>query len=326
MKIFLIKWALLGALVLGLFFTLDYLITEGLRSSNHEHFIKWNTIVKGHIEQDVLVLGDSRAMVQVSPAALDTILGIESYNLALNGYDFLGQYFQYQLFLKYNTAPKLLVQILGYNTLRKSEGLFRQYQFFHHIDEPLVRELTQNYKGISYWDYHLPFVRYFGNQYATQIGLTTYFTHIDERDPLYYKGYIPREWDWDNSGYKNVLKQYKEAGKGLPTECDSSRWHYLVKMIETEQARGTKIALVYAPTYLPAQQYIMGRATLIEDFKQLAQQYDLPFLDYSGFHINHDQQYFYNSQHLNLKGANLFSQQLAQDLKKHFPNITINKK
>lgn len=315
MKKFLIKWLLLSVTFLSFLFMLDYFITEGLRSSNHEYYIDWNTILAGGMEYDMAILGASRAMVQVSPSILDSTLNVKSCNLALNAYDFWGQYMRYKVFLKHNKTPKVLLQILGYNSLRKDEGLFRKMQFLPYLDEPLIRELANDYTTISHWDYHLPFVRYFGSYNAMEIGLKTYFTSIDETPPLYDRGYIPRERAWDNS-YERFVANYEKTGKKLLAERDSSRWYYLNQLLKETQHSGTKVVLIYTPTYRPSQQYIEHLAELLEALQTLAQRYPhADFIDYSDFHINNDQQFFYNSQHLNAKGAPIFSEQLARDLK-----------
>lgn len=321
MKHFLKKWFLLSAALISFLFILDYFITEGLRSSNHEYYIDWNTILAGEMEYELAILGASRAMVQVSPSILDTTLNIKSCNLALNAYDFWGQYMRYKVFLKHNKTPKVLLQILGYNSLRKDEGLFRKIQFLPYLDEPLIREFTDSYTAMNHWDYHLPFVRYFGNYGAIEIGLRTFFTTIDETPPLYDRGYIPRERAWDNS-YERFLAKYEKTGEKLLAQRDSSRWHYLNQLLKETQSSGTKVILIYTPTYRPAQQYIENRAGLIEAFQTLAKQYpNTDFIDYSDFYINNDRQFFYNSQHLNVKGATIFSEQLARDLKERLSEI-----
>ncbi len=50
-------------------------------------------------------------------------------------------------------------------------------------------------------------------------------------------------------------------------------------------------------------------------YLNLASKYNVPILDYTHDSICYDTAYFYNAQHLNRKGAEKFSLQLAHDLK-----------
>ena len=48
--------------------------------------------------------------------------------------------------------------------------------------------------------------------------------------------------------------------------------------------------------------------------------YDIPLIDYSSYSTCLSKDYFYNAEHLNLTGTNLFSEKLAYDLKKIIKN------
>ena len=52
-------------------------------------------------------------------------------------------------------------------------------------------------------------------------------------------------------------------------------------------------------------------------FQQIADQYNIPILNYQYDSLSYDTNYFYNRLHLNRKGAEKFSRQLANDLKKN---------
>ena len=52
-------------------------------------------------------------------------------------------------------------------------------------------------------------------------------------------------------------------------------------------------------------------------YKNISMKYNIPFLDYSSDTICLSKDYFYNAEHLNLMGTNLFSRKLTSDLKKY---------
>ena len=53
---------------------------------------------------------------------------------------------------------------------------------------------------------------------------------------------------------------------------------------------------------------------IISLYQHFSEKYDIPFLDYSNDELSYSTKYFYNSQHLNRTGAELFTAKLADDL------------
>ena len=53
-----------------------------------------------------------------------------------------------------------------------------------------------------------------------------------------------------------------------------------------------------------------------DNFQKYANKYNIPILDYTDMDICYDTAFFYNSMHLNKKGANIFTDSLANDIKR----------
>ena len=51
-------------------------------------------------------------------------------------------------------------------------------------------------------------------------------------------------------------------------------------------------------------------------YNNIAKAFDIPVLDYSNMEICSDSTYFYNAMHLNKKGSKLFSDSLANDIRR----------
>ena len=60
-------------------------------------------------------------------------------------------------------------------------------------------------------------------------------------------------------------------------------------------------------------------------YRQFAKKYDLIFLDYSNDPISYNKSLFYNSNHLNAEGSEIFSKKLAADIKKSLNQISNSK-
>ena len=79
-------------------------------------------------------------------------------------------------------------------------------------------------------------------------------------------------------------------------------------------ADGIKLVLVMAPLY--------GSSEMPEDlcenirryFRDISEEYGIPFLDYSNMPLSDDKTMFIDGFHLNRKGSRVFSDSLANDI------------
>lgn len=316
MKSFLIKINLFASIILALFLTLEYIITQGLKKSTAPAFEKWNRLYDGKINADVLINGSSKALNQISPLIIDSILDVNSYNLGISGHDFYMQNSRYAVYLKHNKPPQLLIQIISNGTLSKRADLYHLAQFRPYLDDPIIRNTTTNYIGLTFFDYHLPFVRYFGDKKSIKEGFLSYFNCSAPIIEIpSYKGYYSYDLDWDDS-FDRFVKYFPD-GKTIPLTDTSIQ---LFKQLLIQQT-SKSIVLVYPPTYHAAQGYINNRTEILALYQSLAKQHNVLLLDYSQHRLSKDNKYFYNSQHLNKKGAEIFSKELAVDIQVHFQSL-----
>ena len=76
--------------------------------------------------------------------------------------------------------------------------------------------------------------------------------------------------------------------------------------------------MVYPPIYMSDSNTIKN----IDFYEKMAQKYDAYFLNYSKDpSFANNQQYFYNSQHMNVDGATAFSIKLATDIGQLQPHL-----
>jgi len=317
MKRFLLKISLLSFTLLGLLLLLEQGITQGLKKSSSYTFVDWNNIYEGSINADVIVNGSSKALVHVSPFILDSVLQLSSYNLGINGHDFYMQHCKYSIYEQHNTKPKLIVQIISNSTLIKREDLYQLEQFLPYLHDSILVQNTKDYIGLDFFDYSLPFVRYFGHSKIIKEGILSYFNIQTPQKKSKYKGYAPKSLQWDNSFDR--FKKYFPKGKTLePHELSIQKFKEFIKR---QRQNNIPLVLIYPPTYAPSQKYISNRVQIMNLYQAIAQEHQVLLLDYSHIPLTNQQDFFYNSQHLNKQGAELFSRRLANDLKIHFPTL-----
>ena len=98
-----IKFSAIVALTV---YSIDFIVTKGLRKSNSIHYDNFSKIFSGSMNADLLINGSSKGYVQFSPKILDSLLLTNSYNISLDGNNFLTQ--NTLIYLKGFHAKKVL--------------------------------------------------------------------------------------------------------------------------------------------------------------------------------------------------------------------------
>ena len=61
----------------------DFLLSEKAKTADGHMAESWYDLMHSKIDADLVIMGNSRAWVQINPLILDSILGINTYNLDL---------------------------------------------------------------------------------------------------------------------------------------------------------------------------------------------------------------------------------------------------
>jgi len=287
----------------------DVMVTAGLRKTELPQFAEWNAILSGEASSELIIQGSSRAWVGISPAIIADHLGMSCYNLAVNGYPLDMELARYRLYREHAQDPKVIVQTLDTYSFNTRPDLYDNNQFLPYLLERPIKEAVQPYGFYHWYDYELPLVKYRGKVQLIWRGLAELFGirhYVNPRD----RGYQPMDRAWSDEfaeflaahpdGYEQAWKQeWVDALDAFLAECERD---------------GIMVVLVYPPEYYGARDLLRNREEIFAIFERLAAKYRLEFLDYSYDAMTTDTEYFYNSQHLNRLGSEVFSAKLAEDL------------
>ena len=300
MKKFIYLLAIFGAVLLGLAYVADDVLSKRLKKSKLRMLVGWNEIYSGNLQHEVLIMGGSRAWTQISPVILDSILGIDSYNLGIDGSSFNRQILKYDTYRRFNNKPKAIIQDIGFATIQITSGYEREQFFPYFFDDSLKTE-SAKFEKFNILEKYIPAYRYIGYNHLIQEGI---FLPVPEA--VLTKGYFSIEQKWDGSAFKEQTKiDYMQDSLVL-----SSFEKYLAKAY----AENIRIIFVYAPMYIGVIEKLQNVAGMYQMFDSLARKYDIPILDYQYTPMSYDTASFYNATHLNRKSAELFSVQLAHDI------------
>ncbi len=302
-------------LLIGLipFGALDILISSELKKSNSfalgDSFI-WNEIYKGKINYDLLIYGSSRAWVHFNSMVLEENLGLSTYNLGMDGHNFWLQYLRHKALLKYNMKPKVIILSVGIFSLNKRNDLYNLNQFLPFIFDLDIYKYTSTYEGFSLMDYTIPLYRYSGKQDVIKKAIYDY-QQTDTERPYRIRGFrgMKRAWNQD-------LEKAKSRLNHINVKNDKASEDLMQQFLNECNDLGIKVIIVYSPEQVSGQSFVENRDEVVNTYVKMAKRNGITFLDYSDDEMCYNKSLFYNSMHLNEKGANIFTNKLIVDLKK----------
>jgi hypothetical protein len=264
--------------------------------------VGWNDIYSGKLHADAVIIGSSRAWAQYDPQILDSILSIDSYNLGIDGSPINRQIFKYNTYRRLNTKPKLIIQNIDYSTINVYSG-YKREQFFPYFFDKIFLEGANFEEHFNFSEKHLPIYRYIGYPDLIQMGLGFNMSKIYGSNYVLVKGYYGKMLPWDGS----KLKEQTE----IEYNQDSTALRIFDQYLAQAKKEDIKIVFVYAPLYVEVTKIVKDLNGLYLMYDSIAKKYDIPILDYTYDPLSYDTAYFYNANHLNRTGAELFSAKLA---------------
>jgi len=267
----------------------------------------WNDIYAGDINADIAIFGSSRAWLHFNPKLFESRLNKSAYNFGLDGHNFWLQYLRYKEYFKYNKHPETIIYSIDVFSLRKRNDLYNKKQFLPYMLWNYdIYKFTRSYDGFSTADYFVPLLRYFGNVRVKDIK-NLLFT--DKNENYRYRGFKGMDLKWSSDAKSNDSK--------LIVDVDSTSLRLFKSFVEELQNENINIILVYSPEYIGGQNIFKNRKDMIGIFKQMAKEFDVPFIDYSNSAISADKNLFYNNLHLTKVGADIFTNNIIDYLKDH---------
>jgi lysophospholipase L1-like esterase len=134
-----------------------------------------------------------------------------------------------------------------------------------------------------------------------------------------YQGFKPVDLEW-TSDFADFKAQYPN---GRSVEISENILRDLNAIIDISLANNAKVILVFPPAYYEIFPLFSNYTDIKQIYKNLARSKNIDFFDYSNAEISNSTDNFYNSQHLNFRGAKKFSSIFARDLKERF-NLPLN--
>jgi len=306
----LLKIACFFALIVLLLFGLNAMINSGLRHVKTSQFGVANRIVTGKINAEILISGSSRALSHYDPLIIERVTGCPTFNIGLNGSQTDMQLARLKAYLNHNQQPKLLVQNLDLYTFVTSHEIYDPAQYVPYLaEEPIYAGVRRVYPHAWKWKY-LPLYGYAVEdmRFNWLVGLNALAGIQPEED--HFNGYRPKDVGW--TGDFEKFRADNPEGLVMKTEAQGEQDFEELLMMCAE--RHIPVLVVYSPEYHQVQIMERNRKEILAKANELAARFHFLLWDYSESPICRDRSNFYNSQHLNKRGATSFSQEFASRL------------
>ena len=203
---------------------------------------------------------------------------------------------KWNLYRRFNKKPQLVIQNIDRSELGFNVGYMKEQYFPYFWNIPMRKEFYAT-EPLSFQEKYLPLYRYRG-----------YDLWLQSNPRSLTKGYRPIDRRWDGSLFAKV--------DSIPFDCNPVVVEMFDEYLARNKAEGIKIVFVYSPIYIGVTEKMTNLEEMYEAYQRFADKYDIPILDYTYMDICYDTTCFYNAHHLNKKGAEIFSDSLANDIKK----------
>ncbi len=308
----------LFTLLVIIFFGLDKLFYFGLLNNKN---IKSSYVFQHSINSKILIHGPCEPLWMVDPYILDSVAKINSYNLALSHSDFADNFLHLHLYLKKNTAPKILLLYVTPESIDRRFNAFNTYRFIPFLADDTVKEVIKEIDP-QFYNYSLiPFVRYayFNKQITFQAIQGLKHFAIKKDKPYFENGFEPpAKIIWDNH-LEDMQKQYPN---GFEFKIDSLRIKYLKKIIYLAQSKGIKTILYESPVLEESLEYLKNRDEIILLLHKVASESQTDFILFKNDYLSSSREFYISSLNLNEKGLRIFNDSLAKFLKLELKKIT----
>lgn len=303
----------------GIFFVIGFLVIVFILQSVVLFSIKridvgefgvLNKIDQGGINADIIVSGSSRAYKGINPEVIDSVTGMNCFNLATNGTDLGVQLPKLKWYLNHNSKPRIIIQDLSQFGEEISSTIFEPYKYLAYLKDDSL------YQGLKRVDKRFWMHKYFFPSNLKYYNFDFYYKLTKElrnsskgREPL-IKGFSP-----DNSAWRGDLDLLRtKYPEGLPAHLPEDYKSYISELIQLCKTLDIILIIAVLPNYPEISEVISVIDDVGGHYASLQNGEDLLYFDYTESDLSKDKTNFYNHTHLNLLGAGKLSRQLGRDL------------
>lgn len=313
MKKFLIKGIVFAIIVFVLAAVLDRILCNGLLKMEDYRFQDYSAMLKGGMDHDILIMGNSGAKAHFNTGMIDSLCHTSSFNIGMGMYPINVELMKYHLYQEHNHKPKILIINVDGGTFWSISDVRHQHQseqFFPLIYDRRMRTELKTV-GYGFKELFIPLYRFWGYQKDIKNGLfeALHLKHYVSMPA--YKGFRAEEGAWDGTNFEKM-----EPG---PVDFDPFSRSLFEDFLAQCHADSIQVVIVFSPMYYKARRVMLG----LDEFKawlgSFEEKYGFPFLDYMDcLPLSSDTGNFVNASHMNPDATEEFTKVFCRDLNDRF--------
>ncbi len=273
----------------------DFFFSRLFRNADSPNMIIWKDVMEGKASSDLLICGDSRANTDCYPPVIDSITGLRSYSLGTVGHHFSIQKLRYDMYRRHNDKPMAIVQFVDpwtFSSVKKHDYDMSQFLPWMWDWDFFKSALLSEPKYFAVMTF--PWVRYRTNHL------------FDIKDPSFKV--VRGSFTYEVNHFRRYLD---EDLKFSSNSRNKKRFREYLTDLSME---GINVVLVIAPICGSGSNMGESLQKTRSFYNTLGKEYGIPVLDYLQKQAFEDSTLFIDSIHLNMKGALMFSDSLANDI------------
>jgi hypothetical protein len=268
-------------------------------------------MLAGQINAQILVVGNSRAENGFDPRIIQDITGKKTFNLAWPGSGLPLQLAFLKTYLRHNQKPKYLIQEVNVRSLQNgSNQLYETASLLLLVHEP---DLFGALAAIDPAFVRHRYVPLSGVNATKGVDVAVRGLLGRERREELFEGFMPIDQEWSKE--LGIFK--REHPYGIEYGTDGPGRGALKQTLDLCRQLHIGVVLVCTPEYCERQALVRNRALVFDIIKRTASDFGIQFWDYSADPLCRSTNWFWNSIHLNHRGATEFSKRIGQRLREH---------
>lgn len=292
---------------------IQYIINFGVKHCKKDQIGKVNQIMSHQIDPQIICFGSSVGEVGFNSRIISEKLGKSVFNSSIDGTSYIQYKGIIEEFANYSNNNELIVFMESYFTFQNPKQVSSLERYIAHLDnENLYQSLANQQPDLLWKCKYVPFYQFIPVTHVyyknSMKGWLSFINGKKDMDSLL--GYTPvhRTWEVDQDEF---LKKRKSFIFPLEEEVINT---YINDLL-TLKKQGKKVVIVLPPVFDGLEKYYSTDFNpLRSKFKMISAQTGFQFLDFTESEVFKSKKYFYNFNHLNSVGADLFSEVLADSL------------
>lgn len=270
-----------------------------------------NKINDGNINAEILINGSSRALKAINPQIITETTGLTCYNIAADGADIGVQLPKLKWYMANNTKPKIIIQDISQFFGGISTTVFEPFKYLPYISNDSL------YKGLlkiddTFWLHkYLPAANIIYYNFDFYYKLFSELRNSAIGNDHYVNGFLP-----DSSNWASDFDLYKKQNPiGVKSSVEENYKLYLLELKKHCEINDIVLILTILPNYYRLAELAKNTEEISEFYSSLETIPKIYFLDFGNSSISKNEENFYNFTHLNITGANKFSELIVKEIK-----------